>query len=132
MPPVIVWPRSTSPPPSGVPLSMRSPGRSPKNVHRLSITSRTDQIILAISTALAVCTVDLQPHRALRRVTHRRLALTAAGQALLGEVVPAMLRAQDRMLAPLPKRERFQFMRMLRVLVTANNEHSRAPSDGGP
>ena len=65
-----------------------------------------------------------------RRV--RLLALTAAGQTLLSQVVPAMLRAQDRMLAPLPQRERAEFMRMLRVLVTANNEHSRAPSDGGP
>ena len=65
-----------------------------------------------------------------RRV--RLLALTPAGQTLLSEVVPAMLRAQDRMLAPLPKRERIEFMRMLRVLVTANNEHSRAPSEGGP
>ena len=65
-----------------------------------------------------------------RRV--RLLALTAAGHSLLSEVVPAMLRAQDRMLAPLPQRERAEFMRMLRVLVTANNEHSRAPSDGGP
>jgi MarR family transcriptional regulator, lower aerobic nicotinate degradation pathway regulator len=40
-----------------------------------------------------------------------------------------MLRAQERMLAPLPKKERAEFMRMLRVLVTTNNELSRAPSD---
>jgi hypothetical protein len=35
------------------------------------------------------------------------------------------------MLEPLPKRERAEFMRMLRELVTANNELSRAPSDAG-
>ncbi len=64
-----------------------------------------------------------------RRV--RLLRLTTDGQTLLDAVVPEMLRAQDRMLEPLPKRERAEFMRMLRVLVTANNEHSRAPSDGG-
>lgn len=63
-----------------------------------------------------------------RRV--RLLAATADGRALLSAVVPAMQRAQERMLEPLPKAERAEFMRMLRVLVTANNELSRAPSDG--
>ena len=65
-----------------------------------------------------------------RRV--RRLALTAAGHALLAALVPAMQRAQQRMLAPLPKAERSEFMRMLRVLVTSNNELSRAPSAMAP
>jgi DNA-binding MarR family transcriptional regulator len=60
-----------------------------------------------------------------RRV--RQLTLTDAGHALLGALVPDMLRAQQRMLAPLPKAERSEFMRMLRTLVTANNELSRAP-----
>ena len=62
-----------------------------------------------------------------RRV--RLLTLTAAGRELLAAAVPSMLRAQERMLDPLPKRERAEFLRMLRVLVTANNELSRAPSD---
>jgi DNA-binding MarR family transcriptional regulator len=62
-----------------------------------------------------------------RRV--RLLSLSAAGQALLAAVMPSVLRAQELMLAPLPKSERAQFMRMLRVLVSANNEFSRAPSD---
>ena len=57
----------------------------------------------------------------------RRLTLTAAGDALLATVAPAMQRAQERMLAPLRKAERAEFMRMLRTLVNANNEHSRAP-----
>ncbi len=65
-----------------------------------------------------------------RRV--RRLALTAAGHALLAALVPAMQRAQQRMLAPLPKAERSEFMRMLRVLVASNNELSRAPSAMAP
>ena len=64
-----------------------------------------------------------------RRV--RLLALTDEGQALLGAAIPGMQRAQARMLAPLPKAERAEFMRMLRVLVTANNELSRAPRDEG-
>ena len=62
-----------------------------------------------------------------RRV--RLLALTKDGERLLGELVPSMQRAQQRMLAPLPKAERAEFMRMLRVLVAANNELSRAPSE---
>jgi len=62
-----------------------------------------------------------------RRV--RLLTLTPEGQALLAQVVPAMHRAQARMLEPLPKPDRAEFMRMLRALVTANNELSRAPSE---
>jgi len=62
-----------------------------------------------------------------RRV--RRLTLTREGQALLEALLPDVLRAQERMLAPLPRSERSQFMRMLRTLVAANNELSRAPSE---
>jgi len=36
---------------------------------------------------------------------------------------------QKRILAPLPRAERAEFMRMLQVLVNANNELSRAPSE---
>ena len=64
-----------------------------------------------------------------RRV--RLLSLTRAGQALLDDVTPGMQRAQARMLAPLPKDQRAEFMRMLRVLVNANNELSRAPREEG-
>jgi DNA-binding MarR family transcriptional regulator len=64
-----------------------------------------------------------------RRV--RLLSATPAGRALLAAVIPAMQRAQERMLEPLPPTERGEFMRMLRTLVTANNELSRAPSDAG-
>lgn len=62
-----------------------------------------------------------------RRV--RLLTLTDEGRRLLAEVLPGMQRAQARMLAPLPERDRAEFMRMLRTLVQANNELSRAPSD---
>ena len=63
-----------------------------------------------------------------RRV--RLLGITAAGTALLAAVLPGMLRTQARILAPLPKAERAEFTRMLRVLVEANNELSRAPRIG--
>jgi DNA-binding MarR family transcriptional regulator len=62
-----------------------------------------------------------------RRV--RRLTLTPGGGALLAELQPGMLRAQERILAPLKKAERAEFMRLLRLLVSTNNELSRAPSD---
>jgi MarR family transcriptional regulator, lower aerobic nicotinate degradation pathway regulator len=64
-----------------------------------------------------------------RRV--RLLTLTAAGHELLALAIPGMLRAQERMLTPLSKRERADFMRMLQTLVKANNELSRAPSESG-
>jgi MarR family transcriptional regulator, lower aerobic nicotinate degradation pathway regulator len=50
-----------------------------------------------------------------RRV--RLLTLTAEGEALLEEVQPAMMRAQLRMLEPLPEPDRARFMQMLKVLV---------------
>ena len=62
-----------------------------------------------------------------RRV--RLLTLTDDGEALLAQVVPAMQRAQLRMLDPLSPAERAEFMRLLHRLVTANNELSRAPSE---
>jgi DNA-binding MarR family transcriptional regulator len=61
-----------------------------------------------------------------RRV--RLLTLTDDGRRLLAEALPGMQRAQARMLAPLAEPERAEFMRMLRTLVQANNELSRAPS----
>ncbi len=62
-----------------------------------------------------------------RRV--RLLTLSDEGQALLSAIEPDMRRAQQRILEPLPAAERAQFMRMLRQLVDANNELSRAPSE---
>ena len=62
-----------------------------------------------------------------RRV--RLLALTDAGRGLLAAIGPDILKAQERMLHPLNKSERTEFMRMLRAVVAANNELSRAPGD---
>ena len=59
----------------------------------------------------------------------RQLVLTDAGVALLSDAVPAMLRAQDHILAPLSDRQRAEFMKLLCLLVHTNNEHSRAPSE---
>ena len=102
----------------------------------------TDQRTLAgrigLDTSTVAGVVDRLEARALlqrnaspqdKRV--RLLALTTAGTVLLQAVEPAMRLAQQRILAPLPKTERAEFMRMLRLLVDANNEMSRAPSAGG-
>ena len=62
-----------------------------------------------------------------RRV--RLLRLSPAGAATLAAVVPAMQRAQQKILAPLPRAEQREFMRMLKTLVVHNNELSRAPAE---
>ncbi len=62
-----------------------------------------------------------------RRV--RLLTITDDGAQLLREVEPGMLRAQERMLEPLPPAQRGLFMDMLRTLVEGNNALSRAPSE---
>ena len=61
-----------------------------------------------------------------RRV--RLLRLTDDGHALLADVQPAVRRAQQRMLAPLPEAERAPFMRMLAVLTdrAGGDEDSRS------
>jgi MarR family transcriptional regulator, lower aerobic nicotinate degradation pathway regulator len=62
-----------------------------------------------------------------RRV--RLLTLTKAGRELTNAVIPDMLRAQSRILAPLSAPEQKRFMSMLRRLVEANNDMSRAPGE---
>lgn len=100
----------------------------------------TDQRTLARSIGLDTSTtagvIDRLEARGLMQrnasVEDRRvklLSLTGEGLALLQAMVPAMLHAQQRMLEPLPREERVEFMRMLKLLVTANNELSRAPSN---
>lgn len=63
-----------------------------------------------------------------RRV--RLLQVSSAGEALLNDVIPAMLSAQQRILAPLPAADRPRFQAMMKIIVDANNGLSRAPSDG--
>ena len=59
----------------------------------------------------------------------RMITLTPQGKEAVEAVIPSMLQAQERMLDPLTKPERAEFMRMLRILVVANNELSRAPGE---
>ena len=64
-----------------------------------------------------------------RRV--RQLTLTDAAIQLLADIAPAMLKAQKLILNPLSEEDQAEFTRMLRQLVTKNNDLSRAPSDAG-
>jgi DNA-binding MarR family transcriptional regulator len=93
---------------------------------------------VALDTSTVAGVVDRLEARALlqrhasatdRRV--RQLLLTPEGEALRAQVEPAMRRAQQRILAPLPRAERAEFLRLLRVLVDGNNEASRAPGELG-
>lgn len=59
----------------------------------------------------------------------RQLFLTPGGEQGLADAVPAMLRAQERILDPLTERQRHEFMRLLQLLVTQNNDLSRAPGE---
>ncbi|GMO25899.1 MarR family winged helix-turn-helix transcriptional regulator [Bradyrhizobium sp. TM233] len=55
------------------------------------------------------------------------LHLTKSGAAILREIIPAVERAQARMLEPLKPADRKQLMGLLVQLVDLNNEASRVP-----
>jgi MarR family transcriptional regulator, lower aerobic nicotinate degradation pathway regulator len=55
------------------------------------------------------------------------LRLSREGARTLREVEPAVMRAQERILAPLKPDDRRRFMALLAQLVEVNNEASRAP-----
>ncbi len=57
----------------------------------------------------------------------KRLRLTREGVRLLREVEPAVLRAQQRILAPLKPQDRRRLAALLAELVELNNDASRAP-----
>jgi DNA-binding MarR family transcriptional regulator len=63
--------------------------------------------------------------------TDRRVRLitpTAKGLDSLEAVLPRMLKSQDRLLEPLTKSERKEFMRLMQVIIDANAELSNIPA----
>lgn len=60
----------------------------------------------------------------------RKLLLTAEGEQLLADLVPAVHRMRKSMLANLEPDEQQDFMRLLRKFVQLNNDQSRAPRGG--
>ena len=69
--------------------------------------------------------VRRQVSRADRRM--KLASLTKEGEALTRRMETHMKRAQERLMAPLGKSNRAQFLELLGRLVDANNEWSRAP-----
>jgi DNA-binding MarR family transcriptional regulator len=69
--------------------------------------------------------VARRPSREDKRV--KLLVLTKAGETLLRDVVPAVERAQARMLQPLKPADRKTLLALLTQLVDLNNEASRVP-----
>jgi len=61
-----------------------------------------------------------------RRV--RLVTPTPQGQALLEAATPRMLKCQERLLEPLSKADRKEFIRLMKTLVDANAELSNVPS----
>jgi DNA-binding MarR family transcriptional regulator len=112
--------------------ALQTVGRQP------SIDQRTLARTIGLDTSTIAGVIDRLEARGLlvrsaspedRRV--RQLTLTDAARQLLADIGPAMLKAQQVILAPLAPLDQREFTRMLRQLVTANNELSRAPSDAG-
>ncbi len=63
--------------------------------------------------------------------TDRRVRLitpTASGSEILKEVIPRMLKSQQRFLAPLSKEEQKEYMRLMQVLIEANESLSQTPA----
>jgi len=57
----------------------------------------------------------------------RQISITAAGKTLLAEALPAVRRAQARLLAPLQADEQVLFVKLLSRIAESNNQLSRAP-----
>ncbi|QRX83043.1 MarR family winged helix-turn-helix transcriptional regulator [Glaciimonas sp. PAMC28666] len=97
-----------------------------------------DQVSLAglvaidTSTGATVCVRLEEKGWLVRKIAahdrrQRALTLTAAGEALLLDLIPAFQRIRKRLLAPLSGDEQLQFMHLLDKLVRLNNDQSRAP-----
>lgn len=105
----------------------------------LSVAPGRDQITLARDAGIDRTNVaDVLKRLADRGLIARRQGaadrrvrlafLTPEGAALTERMEAAMLRAQDRLVAPLSEADRARLMQSLAALVAANNEFSRAPT----
>lgn len=94
---------------------------------RLSAVIAFDRSTLGsvIERLEAKALVTRKPSREDKRV--KLLVLTKAGETLLRDIVPAVDRAQARMLQPLKASDRKTLLTLLTQLVDLNNEASRVP-----
>ncbi|MBE3640196.1 MarR family winged helix-turn-helix transcriptional regulator [Mangrovicoccus algicola] len=84
-------------------------------------TSGADVIKRLVRRGLATRDASLEDRRA------RVVRITDEGRRFVRGVRPKMEAAQDRLVAPLDAGEQEAFLQLLRKLIEANNEHSRAP-----
>ncbi len=104
---------------------LRQPGEDQRTLARLiGFDTSTIGSVIDRLEARGLMTRSSKPED--RRV--RLLHVTPEGRALLEAAEPAVLRAQQRMLDPLPPTQRAQFMALLATVVDANDERGRAPS----
>ncbi|HEU0082409.1 MAG TPA: MarR family transcriptional regulator [Bradyrhizobium sp.] len=94
---------------------------------RLSAVIAFDRSTLGsvIERLEAKALVARKPSRDDKRI--KLLHLTKRGEALLGDIAPAVDRAQARMLQPLKSGDRKTLLALLTQLVDLNNEASRVP-----
>lgn len=102
---------------------------------RAGIDQRTLARTIGLDTSTTAGVLErLEARGLIARTTSREdrrarvLAPTDEGRRALADVLPAMLRAQAQILAPLSADEQGTFLRLLQQLVSANNGLSRAPS----
>lgn len=104
------------------------PGIDQRTLAReVSLDTSTIAGVIDRLEARALLTRSLSPTD--RRV--RLLHLTPGGEALRQELLPAMLRAQKRMLEPLSATERKDFMRMVQRVVVHHGAMDGAAAAGG-
>ncbi|WP_108261852.1 MarR family winged helix-turn-helix transcriptional regulator [Mangrovicoccus ximenensis] len=84
-------------------------------------TSGADVIKRLVRRGLATREPSVEDRRA------RVVRITEEGRRFVRSVRPKMEAAQDRLVSPLDEEEHEMFMQLLRKLIGANNEHSRAP-----
>jgi DNA-binding MarR family transcriptional regulator len=94
---------------------------------RLSAVIAFDRSTLGsvIERLQAKCYIERKPAPEDKRI--KLLYMTRAGTALLRDIIPAVERAQARMLEPLKPADRNTLMALLEQLVDLNNEASRVP-----
>lgn len=99
-----------------------------------SIDQKTLSGEVGQDTSTVASTLDRLESRGLVQRNHSQedrrayqLTLTPEGEQLLTEIIPKVLDAQVKILDPLAPHEQQEFMRLMQVLVDANNELSRAP-----
>lgn len=104
---------------------------APAALPGLDLTSLANEVGLDRTTTAEVVR-RLEERGLLERRTNdadkrtRHVYLTAEGKTTVAAMYADMVRAQERMLAPLTDTQKGTFMKMLSSLVEANNEYSRA------